>query len=77
MVCSHELGAPKEEQAFWSLLQETKGFEASQTLFIDDNEQVLDSAREYGIGHIYSIAKPDSQKDRSMNSKYPMLKTLI
>lgn len=77
MVCSHELGAPKEDQAFWDLLQQLKGFEPSRTLFIDDSERVLDSASEYGIGHIFSVAKPDSKNERSKASKYPMLTTLI
>ncbi|MEM7358057.1 MAG: GMP/IMP nucleotidase [Pseudomonadota bacterium] len=77
MVCSHELGAPKEDQAFWSLLQEQKGFEPSRTLFIDDSERVLDSAHEYGIGQIFSIAKPDSRKERGKPSKFPMLENLI
>ena len=73
MVCSHELGAPKEDQQFWKALQIQKPFDPKTTLFIDDSETVLDSANLYGIKHIYSIASPDSVKPRTSVSKYPLV----
>jgi putative hydrolase of the HAD superfamily len=76
MICSHELGAAKESQVFWQQLHRSKGFDPDRTLFIDDSESVLDSAKRYGIGHLYSIAKPDSKKDRATISKFPMLEVL-
>lgn len=60
IVCSHELGVAKEEQEFWSLLDQKSPYTAGTTLLIDDNLHVLRAAREYGIGHLYSIARPDS-----------------
>lgn len=77
MICSHELGAAKESQDFWHRLQESKRFDPETTLFIDDNEQVLDSAARYGIEHLYSIAAPDSQTPRKTQSKYPMLEGFL
>lgn len=77
LVCSHELGAPKEEQKFWSQLHGLNCFERSSTLFIDDNEAVLDAANGYGIGHIYSVARPDSKTGRQKESKYPMLESFF
>lgn len=76
MICSHELGAAKESQLFWQRLHKSKGFDPDRTLFIDDSEPVLDSADRFGIGHLYSIAKPDSQNERTTSSRFPMLDVL-
>lgn len=73
MICSHELNHPKEDQGFWHSLQEATPFEPSKALFIDDSEAVLNSAAEYGIGHIYSIARPDSKREREQPSAFPMI----
>ena len=73
LVCSHELNAPKEEQAFWNSLQQQQEFDLKRTLFIDDSESVLDSARKYGIKRLLSIEKPDSVKARTSESKYQMI----
>lgn len=75
MICSHELGAAKESQDFWSRLRDSKCFDPATTLFIDDSESVLDSANEFGIKHVYSVATPDSVTPRTSVSKYPMLET--
>ncbi len=77
LVCSHELNAPKEDIEFWQNLQKQKSFDPKTTLFIDDSEAVLDTANEYGIQHLYSIAKPDSTKQRETISKYQMLETFF
>ena len=73
LVCSHELNAPKEEQAFWNSLQQQQEFDLQRTLFIDDSESVLDSARKYGIKRLLSIEEPDSVKARTSESKYQMI----
>ncbi len=73
LICSHELDYPKEEQGFWTRLQESLPFNPQKSLFIDDNESVLHSAAEYGIKHLYSIAKPDSKRTRDADSAYPMI----
>ncbi len=75
MVCSHELEHPKEEQEFWHHLQQTSPFDPKKTLFVDDNEAVLNSAAEYGIQHLYSIAKPDSKREREIPSQFPMIES--
>lgn len=73
MVCSHELGAAKEQLLFWERLKEASHFNPQDTLIIDDNEAVLDSAHSFGIKHVFSIAQPDSVTPRTSQSKYPML----
>lgn len=61
IVSSHDLGMAKEELEFWSLLDSKQPYAAERTILVDDNLQVLRTARRYGIGHLYSIARPDSQ----------------
>ena len=62
IVSSEDVGAAKEEQAFWFALQDIEAFDPTRTLFIDDNARVLESAREFGIKHLLGIKQPDSQR---------------
>lgn len=73
LICSHELSYPKEHLSFWEKLQNMRAFDPQRTLFIDDSEYVLDIAAQYGIAHIYSIAQPDSSRERLEPSKFPMI----
>ena len=77
MHCSHELDHPKEQQQFWHNLNKISSFDPTTTLFLDDSEAVLESADTFGIKHIYSIAKPDSQKERDTNSRFTMIETFL
>lgn len=61
IICSHRLGAPKEEPEFWKKLNQNLAFRPATTLLIDDNLTVLRTARDYGISNLFSIARPDSQ----------------
>ena len=61
IVSSHDFGAPKEQNEFWDMLNEHMFFDPSRTLFIDDSEPVLRSAKRYGIINLLGIARPDSQ----------------
>lgn len=56
---SHDFGFPKEEQAYWNLLQQKYQFQPQRTLFIDDSVRILKAAQDFGIGHIFGIAQPD------------------
>ncbi|MGY6563826.1 MAG: GMP/IMP nucleotidase [Halomonadaceae bacterium] len=60
IVSSADLGVPKETQEFWFALQDVEPFDPARTLFIDDNPEVLESAREFGIRHLLGIKQPDS-----------------
>lgn len=61
IVSAHELGAAKEDPAFWDALKARVAFEPSRTLFIDDNAQVRAAARRFGVGYLFGIARPDSR----------------
>jgi len=62
VYCANELGHPKEDQAYWSALQQHLRFNPKKTLLIDDNQTVLSSARTFGIAHLLLPLKPDSQR---------------
>jgi HAD superfamily hydrolase (TIGR01509 family) len=71
VVVSHDLHAPKEEQAFWHSLQALHPFDPMRTLLIDDTEQVLDSAQQYGIAHLLTLLQPDSQQLKRIDTRFP------
>jgi putative hydrolase of the HAD superfamily len=68
---AHELGAPKEDPAFWDALHEREGFEPARTLFVDDNPNVLAAARDWGIERILGIRRPDSQRPPNPLEDFP------
>ncbi len=61
LICSHELGFPKEDRRFWDALTGKEPFNRESTLFIDDSLPVLRAAHDYGIQHILAVSKPDSR----------------
>lgn len=58
---AHDLGAPKEDPAFWDALSAAEGFDPERTLFVDDNPRVLAAARAWGISRLLGIRRPDSR----------------
>lgn len=62
IICSHDMGLAKESIQFWDQFTEMYPIDRSKTLFIDDSEAVLQSARESGIRYLFGIKKPDSQQ---------------
>lgn len=60
VISAHTIGLPKEDTDFWTHLQRLEPFEPAHTLFIDDNVDVLDSARRAGIANLLCVAQPDS-----------------
>lgn len=61
VVCSHDLGLPKEHTDFWDKMQQVQPFEKRTALLIDDSLPVLRSASQYGIGQLLAVYKPDSK----------------
>lgn len=70
VVSSHDLQAPKEEQQFWHSLQQLHPFDPARTLLIDDTEQVLASAQQYGIAHLLTLLQPDSQRQKRIETRF-------
>ena len=62
LICAHDLGVPKEDVDFWEKLKDVEEYRPERTLLIDDNPEVLVSARTYGIRYLLAVAKPDTQE---------------
>lgn len=70
MVSSHQYGHAKESQDFWRALQDDVGFECDTTLFVDDSQTVLKSAREYGIAMLVTVTRPDTTEPVQSGSEF-------
>lgn len=62
VISSHDLGAAKEDQAFWDGLSQQHPHSRERAIMVDDSFPVLDSARRAGIGQCLAILSPDSQQ---------------
>ena len=71
VVSSDEFQAPKESLDYWQAMQQRLPFDVSRSVFIDDNEPVLDHAQDYGIKHLWTITTPDSQRPARSDLSYP------
>jgi HAD superfamily hydrolase (TIGR01509 family) len=61
VICSHDLGLPKEASGFWEKLHEIEPFDRERTLFVDDSPSVLAAARRYGIRWLLQVLRPDTK----------------
>lgn len=61
VLCSFDVGYPKEYLEFWHKAAEKLGFDKEHSLFIDDTEEVLITAKEYGIKHLLFKATANSK----------------
>jgi HAD superfamily hydrolase (TIGR01509 family) len=61
VICSHDLGLPKEAPGFWEKLHVIEPFDKERTLFVDDSPSVLAAARRYGIRWLLRVLRPDTQ----------------
>ena len=75
VVSAHEMGAPKEELAFWQQLQEAEPFRCDSTLLIDDSLPVLRAARAYGIKQLLTVSQPDSRLPEKQASEFPTIRS--
>ncbi len=71
IVCSHDFHCPKEDPAFWPLLQQKHYFDPQRTLFIDDSAAVLESAESFGIRYLLTLLQPDSKLAKRELTQYP------
>ena len=73
IISSHDLGFPKENQKFWYHLMQHQFFNKENALLVDDSLAVLNSAHVFGIKHLISVSKPDSQQPLRTNLSYPAI----
>jgi putative hydrolase of the HAD superfamily len=67
---SHTYGHAKESQAFWHALQEDVDFDVETTLFVDDSQPVLRSARDYGVKMLVTVTRPDTTMPVKQGSEF-------
>ena len=70
VICAFDIGLPKEDNAFWGKLEDLIGFHRDTTMMIDDNENVLISARTYGIRHLIFKAKSSSRGEIKTSEQF-------
>jgi HAD superfamily hydrolase (TIGR01509 family) len=61
VLSSFDAGYPKESHEFWKEAENRLGFVKDRTLFIDDTEEVLKTAKKYGIKYILYKARANSR----------------
>ncbi len=76
IISADSLGCAKEEPPFWERLQQRLPFDPERTLFVDDTEQVLASARGGGIEHLLYITKPSSAGAAQFSTEFSGAATL-
>lgn len=73
IVISHSYELPKEEPRFWEEMRRDHPFDPDRTLLIDDTETVLDSAKDFGIKHLITLAQPDSKRPLREDLRHPVI----
>jgi len=62
IVCSEDIGLPKESVDFWPRLEARLGFDPTRTMLADDTVKVLRAARNHGVKHLIFVARPSSRQ---------------
>lgn len=73
IICSQDVGLPKEDPEFWQKLETILGFDKARTLLADDNENVLQAAQIYGMGVLIYVARPSSRADIRYSEDFPSI----
>jgi 5'-nucleotidase len=68
---THSFDRPKEDAEFWPRLAARERFDSARTLFVDDSLAVLNAARDFGIGWLRAIRRPDSGLPPQHTGDYP------
>lgn len=70
-VSSHDYGATKETASFWERLRAEHPYDPQRTLLIDDNDNVLTAARDFGIQTLLTVTQPDSNRPPRAGLNFP------
>lgn len=70
VITSNELGAPKEWPEFWDMARKEAGFDPARSLFVDDTEDVLHTARDYGIKYVVFKGRSSSMVDPAISEHF-------
>jgi len=70
VLSSFDAGAPKETLKFWSVAEERIAFDRQKTLFIDDTEEILRTAKQFGIQYILYKARANSKLEPAASNEF-------
>ena len=73
VLCSFNVGYPKEYKEFWQKAERKLKFEREHSLFIDDTEDVLITAREFGIRYLIFKARASSKAEPKKTEAFPVI----
>ena len=76
IISSEDYGYAKETNEFWYNLKKNIIFEKDSSVFIDDDQNVLDFSYENGIKNIFCINIPDSKKERQIIKRYKSIDSI-
>lgn len=60
IISGFKYGYAKENPLFWDALKSDIGYDEATTLFVDDNADVLNTAKRAGIAQVVGITEPDT-----------------
>jgi HAD superfamily hydrolase (TIGR01509 family) len=70
IISAHDLGLPKEDDAFWGKLRERVPFDPARTLLGEDSEINLGTAARYGIRHLIYVGRFSSSTPPQISARY-------
>lgn len=73
VLCSFDVGCPKESIEFWHKAEKLLKFDKEKTLFIDDTEDVLKTAKEYGIKYLLFKTVANSKVEPRKSNEFPVI----
>jgi putative hydrolase of the HAD superfamily len=70
VLSSFDAGYPKEDLRFWEEAEKRLQFDRGKTLFVDDTEEILKTAKEYGIRYILYKARSNSKTEPKKSNDF-------
>jgi len=64
------MGAPKEDRPFWEKAERLLGFDRERSLFIDDTEDCLRAAKDFGIKYVVLKGRASSKEKPKRSSEF-------
>ncbi len=73
IVDAFEVGYLKMRAEYWPVCQRLVGFDPKRALYIDDDEECLSAAADFGIRYIVHRSKSSSQLPPDPSSRFPSI----
>lgn len=75
IVDAFEVGWLKMRAEYWPSCRQLVGFDPARALYIDDDEQCLAAAEQFGIGRIFHRSKSSSQASAIPSERFPSIES--